>query len=110
MSILLTIALVFGAGTAAAFTLGRLAPGLSYGVKGALVLGGFGGVIIGLLKDHITGAHHNMSGHDMPGMTMAPATDPSVMLSNVLWGGAGGVVFLILACIIGKLVPNKPGS
>jgi hypothetical protein len=104
-----TIGLVFAAGLVTALVLGWIAPALGNGLKGALALGGLGGLVIGLLKDHITGAHHHMAGLDMPGMSMAPATDPAVMLSNLLWGAAGGAVFVVLAYGIGKIVPDKGG-
>jgi len=107
MDVALTTAVVYLAGTLVALAIGWLLPAFGQGLAGALSLGGLGGVIIGLLKDHITGAHHHMAGHDMAGMSMAPATDPSVMLTNVIWGGAGGGVFLILAYIIGRIFPNK---
>ena len=109
MDAVLPIVLQLLAGTAVAWALGRLVPALSFGLAGAPSLGGLGGVIVGELKDHITGAHHHMNGQDMAGMSMAPATDPTVMLLNLLWGGAGGGLFLILACLVCKLVPPEGG-
>lgn len=99
--------MLFTAGSAACLLLGALLPAVSCGLPGALALGGLGGVIIGLLKDHITGAHHHMAGHDLAGMGMTPANGPPVMLTTVLWGSGGGAALLILAWLIGRLVPGK---
>ena len=108
MDAILPIVLQFAAGTAAALALGWLVPVLGLGASGALTLGGLGGVIVGELKDHITGAHH-MDGGVMPGMTMAPATSPSTMLLNLIWGAGGGALFLVLAYAVRKLVPEDGG-
>ena len=106
MDALLPIVVQFAAGAAAVLAVGWLAPMLGRGLAGALTLGGLGGVIIGELKDHITGAHHHMNGQDMAGMSMAPATDPTVMALNLAWGGGGGVLFLLLAFAVCRLVPE----
>ena len=106
MDVLLPIVLLFAAGTATALALGWLLPALGHGVPGALCLGGLGGVMIGELKDHITGAHQMMNGAAMAGMPMVAATDPEQTARNLIWGAGGGAVFLLLAVAIGSFVPG----
>jgi len=106
MEAILPVVLQYLAGTVAALVIGRIAPPTGLGLGGALSLGGLGGVIIGELRDHISGAHHHMNGQVMPGMSMAPATDLSIMLINLIWGAGGGGLFLVLAYAIGRLVPD----
>lgn len=103
MTVLLQIFLLFAAGATAAHGLARVFPGLAPSLSGLTFIGGLGGVTLGYLRGHILGTHH----HHVAGMAMPGPSDATSVLSDVLVGGSGGAVLLLLAAIIVWLVPDK---
>ena len=103
MTVLLPILLLFAAGATAAHGLARVFPGLALSLSGLSLIGGLGGVTIGNLRGHILGTHH----HHVAGMAMPSPGDTVTLLSDILAGGIGGAILLLLAAIIVWLVPDK---
>ena len=101
MTTLLPTLLMFAAGAAVALGLARLVRAVALRTRDLTLIGGLGGVM-GQLKGHLLGAHHHM-----PGMVMPAPGDAMSLLPDVLAGGIGGAVLVLLVALFMWLMPFK---